>query len=299
MIRIISILLLTAATLLPATGCGDSPKPGADRVRIGTKNFTEQFILGEMMKQIIQAKTDLAVDLQGNLGGTMICHGALEKGEIDLYAEYTGTGLTAILKQKVIADPDAAFRAVAEGYDRQFDCTWLSSFGFNNTYAVTVRAADAESNGWKTVSDLAGASSGLKAGFTAEFIERPDGYPKLRELYGLAFGKVHDLDPGLMYEAVAHKEVDVICAFATDGRIAAYDLSPLADDKGAFPPYHAAPVVRTVVLKAHPGLGEALGLLAGKLDDAVMQELNFEVDEKKRTPSDVAREFLDSNHLLK
>lgn len=229
----------------------------------------------------------------------MICHGALVRGEIDLYPEYTGTGLAAILKLPVIRDPEEAFRRVAAGYQEKFETEWLQPFGFNNTYAMSVRAADAERRGWETISDLIDAALTLRAGFTAEFAERPDGYPGLTRVYGLQFGEVCDLDPAIMYEAIAGGEVDVICAFATDGRIAAYSLQPLLDDRCFFPPYHAAPVVRSAVLRAYPELRDALGPLTGLLDDATMLRLNFQVDGQKRSPAEVAREFLEMRGLVR
>ena len=179
----------------------------------------------------------------------MICHGALVNGEIDLYAEYTGTALTAILNGVVIADPDEALDNVRQAYREKFDIEWLEPFGFNNTYTITVRKKDADQYGWQNVSDLASRSRDLRAGFTAEFAERPDGYPGLRRHYAYTFGKVKDLDPSIMYQAIAGDEVDVICAFATDGRIAAYDLQVLNDDLRFFPPYLAAPVIGKDLLR--------------------------------------------------
>lgn len=275
------------------------PPAGDGRtVRIGTKNFTEQLILGELMAQLIETRTDLRVERRFNLGGTMICHGAFKSGGIDLYAEYTGTALTAILKQSVIGDPGRAHETVAREYRQRFAAEWLRAFGFNNTYAITVRKSDATFRNLRTISDLIAISGTLRAGFTAEFSERPDGYPGLRRTYGLQFREVRDLDPALMYQAIANREVEVISAFATDGRIAAFDLQPLRDDRGFFPPYQAAPVIRTEVLQAHPELREVFELLAGRLDDATMRRLNFEVDVKKRRPGDVAHEFLESRGLL-
>ena len=268
-------------------------------IRIASKNFTEQFIVGEMMAQLLEARTRLTVTRDFNLAGTMICHEALVRGEVDLYPEYTGTALTAILKHEVIADPEKAYQAVAEAYADQYGLVWLEPFGFNNTYAITVRAAHADEHGWTTISDLKADASGLRAGFTAEFSERPDGYPGLQAVYGIDFGSVDDFDPQLMYDAIAHNEVDVICAFATDGRIAAYELKPLKDDYGFFPPYYAAPVVRAEFLDEHPEVRHVLAALAGRLDDATMQRLNYEVDEKKRDPADVAYEFLVDEGLLK
>lgn len=267
-------------------------------VRIGTKNFTEQLILGEIMAQLIEAKTDVIVERRFNLGGTMICHGALINGEIDLYPEYTGTGLTAILKHTVIADSEEALRYVSKTYHERFNIQWLKPFGFNNTYAITVREADAVQNGWNTISDLKESANNLLAGFTAEFAERPDGYPGLRQTYTLQFKDVRDFDPALMYEAVRNNKVDVICAFATDGRIAAYHLKPLKDDRQFFPPYHAAPVIREEILKKYPKIGDVLELLGGMIDDAEMQHLNFEVDGKQRQAAEVVAEFLSTNEIL-
>lgn len=267
-------------------------------IRIGSKRFSEQFILGEMMAQIIEAKTDLKVERLFNLGGTMIVSGALERGEIDLYPEYTGTALTAILKHKAVSNPEEAYRIVSQAYKRRFHAEWLKPFGFNNAYSITVRQADARKHGWKDISDLARSAANLEAGFTAEFSERPDGYPGLKKAYGFGFGAVRDLDSAIMYQAVAKGEVDVICAYTTDGRIRAYKLEALRDDRNFFPPYYAAPVVREEILKKYPELRDILNSLGGKIDDSAMQRLNFEVDEKKRRPSEVAREFLVSSGLI-
>jgi len=246
------------------------------------------------MAQLIEERTDLAIERRFNLGGTMICHGALASGEIDLYAEYTGTGLTAILGMDAVTDPKEALNLVRREYKKRFNVEWLEPFGFNNTFTITVRREDAEQRGWKRISDLAPVAENLEAGFTPEFMERPDGYPGLIKKYGFGFGVVLDLDAAMMYEAVAKKQVDVICAFATDGRIAAYDLKTLADDKSFFPPYHAAPIAGSIFLDAHPEIRLALEPLARRLDDSTMQRLNYEVDENKRSPEEVARDFLSS-----
>ncbi|MBN1341232.1 MAG: ABC transporter permease subunit [Phycisphaerae bacterium] len=302
-LAIVSPLLLVVLGIVSSTTAGASVSPGGSgattgTIRVGSKNFTEQFVLGELIAQLIEAKTDLAVERRFNLGGTMICHESLVSEEIDVYVEYSGTGLTAILKEAARFDPDETFDIVREGYRKRFGAEWLDALGFNNTFALTVRARDAKTRGWTRISDLAGKAGQLRAGFTSEFAERPDGYPGLARAYGLKFGTVRDLDPSILYEAIARKEVDVICAFATDGRIAAYKLKPLIDDARFFPPYHAAPVVRGSVLARHPEIREALAPLSGLLSDASMQQLNFKVDEEKRGPREVAREFLDSRGLL-
>ena len=278
---------------------GGSTEDRKKVIRIGTKNFTEQIILGEIMAQLIEAKTDLVVERKFNLGGTMICHGALVNGEIDLYAEYTGTALTAILKQPAISDPDKVFQLVSAAYGKQLGLRWLRPFGFNNTYAISVRAKDAKEKGWRRISDLQQTAPELRAGFTAEFAERPDGYPGLRRRYGFTFGDVRDLDPSLMYVAVSKGEVDVICAFATDGRIATYNLKLLADDRHFFPPYHAVPVIREKTLKGYPELYDILLRLEGSIDNEKMQSLNYEVDGKKSRPSEVVRKFLKTEGLIK
>lgn len=267
-------------------------------IRIGSKSFSEQFILAEIMAQLIENRTTLKVERIFNLGGTMICHNALMNGEIDLYPEYTGTGLTAILQQDVIVDPDEAYKIVSRKYHDAYQLKWLQPFGFNNTYALTVRGSDARKKGWTAISDLVSAGSALKAGFTAEFIERSDGYPGLKKKYDLSFQSVKDMDPGLMYRAIAEKEVDVISAFATDGRIRAYDLFPLEDDSLFFPPYYAAPVVRLDIVKKYPDVEKVLLQIAGIIDNSTMQQLNYAVDEKKQSPEEAARKYLRETGLI-
>lgn len=283
------------ATLLKPA---DPMRTHLSAIRISSKNFTEQLILGEMMAQIIEGKTDFPVERRFNLGGTMICHNALVNGEIDLYAEYTGTGLTAILKNPTITDPEKALQHVTKSYHERFGLRWLKPFGFNNTYAITVRTTDAKQKGWEKISDLQASAGELRAGFTAEFAERPDGYLGLKEAYGLVFGEVRDFDPALMYEAIDKGEVDVICAFATDARIKSYHLRPLVDDLRFFPPYHAAPVIRGELLKKYPEIRDALELLNGRIDDSAMQKLNLMVDSGKYRPAEAVRKFLIVNKII-
>ncbi|MBN1422303.1 MAG: ABC transporter permease subunit, partial [Planctomycetes bacterium] len=252
------VVLIAAAVGL----CASFSARGArrDTVRIGAKNFTEQLILAEMMAHLIESRTDLDAE-RIDLGGTMLCHAALENGEIDVYAEYSGTGLTAILHLSPSDDPQADRARLVRAYRERFDLEWLSPFGFDNTYALCARESDARRRGWRTVSDLAADAADLRAGFTSEFMERPDGYPLLRTTYGFDFGSARDLEPSLMYRAISSGEVDVISAFATDGRIEAFGLRPLIDDKRFFPRYDAAPVIRGALLRIHPEVGEALDVL--------------------------------------
>jgi len=265
---------------------------GRGVILVGSKNFTEQLILGELMAQLIERETDLQVIRKFGLGGTMICHGALMTGGIDLYAEYTGTALTAVLGRKVIADPEKTYALVAKYYEQNLDLQWLEPLGFNNTYVLTVRSEDAEQYGLRRISDLQSRASDLRAGWTFEFSERPDGYPGLQECYGFSFGMVRDIEASLMYEAIARGEVDVISAFATDGRIVANRLTALEDDRRFFPPYFAAPILRRSTLDRHPELEAVLDLLAGRLSAATMQRLNLLVDLEGQSPARVAREFL-------
>lgn len=268
-------------------------------VRIGSKNFTEQFILTELIAQLIEENTDIKVKRVLNLGGTMICHNALVNGEIDMYPEYTGTALTAILGQAPINDAQQTLILVTKEYRDKFQLEWQPPFGFNNTYTLTVRRADAVRHNWQSISDLRSAAPSLTAGFTAEFAERADGYPGLQKAYGFKFSTSYDMDPGLMYKTIADGSVDVICAFSTDGRIKAYDLQPLTDDKGYFPPYYAAPVVRRETLAKYPEIKIVLEKLAGVIDDKTMQILNYAVDEEKQSPHKVARKFLERKELIK
>ncbi|MEE9587171.1 MAG: glycine betaine ABC transporter substrate-binding protein, partial [Hyphomicrobiaceae bacterium] len=286
----------TSGGLLASTQ--GSPRGGQETLRIGAKNFGESEILGEMIAQLIEAKTDLRVERRFGFGGTMIAHNALVQGQIDLYVEYTGTALTTILQAKTMNDPGRVLKYVREVYAKRFDLEWLKPFEINNTYALCVTTSQARARGWMSISDLVADAGSLRAGFTPEFSQRPDGYPGLRKAYDLSFGQVFDLDAALMYRAVAEGEVDVVSAYATDGRIDAYNLLLLKDDRHAFPPYFAAPVVREAVLKQHPELPTLLEPLTNMLDDKTMRALNWQVDGEKKSPREVARAFLQSKNLL-
>lgn len=266
-------------------------------IRIGSKNFTEQLLIAELVAQLIERHTNLRVERKLNLGGTNICHEALVRGDIDLYVEYSGTALMSILGEPLITDPQAALQRVRELYAQKFNLVWLEPLGFNNTYTMTVRRADAERFGWRKISDLKPVASNLRAGFSPEFLERPDGYPGFQKHYGIRYKAVYDMHSGLMYKALAQGEVDVICAYSTDGRIPAYNLLVLEDDLQFFPPYQAAVVIRAETLQRHPQLREVLRQIEGRLDDATMQRLNYAVDEQKRPYPEVAREWLEQQGL--
>jgi osmoprotectant transport system substrate-binding protein len=297
-LRMISIL---AALLLALAAASCKSRTGsADTVVVGSKHFTEQEVLGEMLSILIEQRAGLTAVKKLNLGGTMVCFNALRAGDVDVYVEYTGTGLVNILDKEAIRDPDKAYETVKEDFKKKYGLVWLRPLGFNNTYTLTMRKEQAKALGIKTISDLEKYRDRLQPGFDAEFMERPDGYPGLTRHYGFQFKKKpKQMDPGLMYKALQEGAVDVIDGFATDGRIPAYGLVTLKDDRGFFPPYYAAPLARSETLSKYPRLREALNLLGGRISDEAMQKLNFEVDEKERRPADVAREFLKSEGLIK
>ncbi|MCB8814221.1 glycine betaine ABC transporter substrate-binding protein [Desulfosporosinus shakirovi] len=297
--RIYGALAVILLLVFSIAGCSANGKDGAGgKVVISGKNFTEQEILVYLMAGVVEAKTDLEVETKPWLGGTMVASKALDAGDIDIYAEYTGTALTVQLEQEVITDPDEAYDTVSKMYKETKDITWLKPFGFNNTYTLTLRKADAEKFGVETFSDLVKHAPDLVMASEPEFLERDDGYKGIQKLYGIEFKDVKAMDAGLMYSALKDGKADVCPAYATDGRIIAFDLKVLKDDKHFFPPYYAAPIIRNDTLAKHPELADALNSLAGKLDDSVMQQLNAKVDLDKKTSKDVASEWLKAQGLI-
>lgn len=295
--KVTLLLIIVLITALLA-GCSAFTGKQSDRIVIGGKNFTEQDILVYIMKDLIEAKTNLKVETKPYLGGTNVVAQALDRGDIDIYAEYTGTALLSILGQPVINNPEQAYQKVKQLYQDEKKLVWLKPFGFNNTYTLSMRADQAAQLGVSSISDLMKHAPSLVLGSTHEFLERPDGYKGLQKLYGITFSDAKGMDPGLTYAACRDAKVDVIDAFATDGRIPAFNLQVLKDDKNFFPPYYAAPVVRAETLKKHPEIADALNTLAGKLDDKQMSQLNAKVDLEKKDPKDVAREWLKSQGLI-
>jgi len=270
------------------SGCGRR-----DRIVVGAKNFTESDLLAEIVAQQIERRTALPVERRLHLGGTFVCHRAITAGDIDLYIEYTGTAFTAILKQPPIADPDSVYRFVAAAYARDFKLQWTAPLGFNNTFAILVRRADAERYGLRSIADLVRVAPRWKAGFGYEFLERADGFAGLAKVYGLTFSRPPTaMDLGLTYRALADRRVDVIAGNSTDGQIAALDLVALTDDRGYFPPYQAAPVARGAVLEKYPAVRAALAELGGKISDAEMRRLNAQADVEHKDIVEIARAWL-------
>ena len=287
------IVLLIITGLL--AGCGGKK----DKIVIGSKNFTENMILGEIFTQLIREKTDLEVEYKENLGGTMVCFEALKKGELDIYPEYTGTGLTAHLKMDVISDADRVYEIVKEEFDQRFKITWLEPLGINNTYAVAVTADFARKHHLTKVSQLASLAPKLRFGTDHEFLNRQDGYDGLVNVYGLKFkGTPVKMDIALKYQAIFEGKMDVTDAFATDGQLIRYKLQILEDDKHFFPPYYAAPIVKNKTLEKHPEIETVLNELAGKIRDAQMQQMNYQAEAEDKSIKDIAREFLVEQGLI-
>ncbi len=285
MVRKLSILALA----LTLAACA----PRENRIVVGSKNFTEQLILGEIISQQIEAKTHLAVERRFYLAGSYICHQAILGGRIDIYPEYTGTALTAILKQKPEGNREAVYQRVKSEYAQRFNLSVGEPFGFNDTFAIEIRGEDARRLGLKTISQAAAYTPQWRAGFGYEFMERPDGYKGLAATYGLRFAAPpRIMDLGLLARALKDKQIDLAAGNTTDGLIPALDLSVLEDDRHYFPPYEAVPIIREQTLTEHPEVKQTLDELAAKISDTEMRQLNYEVDGQKRDVKEVVREFL-------
>jgi len=283
------VFAVAVAVAVAVAGCGPG---GSERIVVGGKNFTEQNILGEFVAQQIEARTGLQVERKLNLGGTLICHEALRAGQIDLYVEYSGTALTAILGEPPQSDPVSVYRLVRDAYAERFDLQWGEPLGFNNTFAIIVRGEDARRLGLRTISDIASEAPNWRPGFGYEFMERPDGYQGLIDTYGLAFGEMpRSMELGLIYRALKEGQVDIVAGNSTDGVIEALDLVALADDRGYFPPYEAGWVVRSESLRRHAGLEDALHEMDGRISETLMRRMNHQVDGRGRGLAEVALEM--------
>lgn len=299
---------LTAALIVAlAVACAMTVRPSAQQsqpadtghIVIGSKNFTESRILGEMLTLLVQSRTHLTVEHRSGLGGTLVCFSALRNGQIDVYPEYTGTAWSIVLKEPgKISDPLKAFLVVQTEYRDRYDIEWLRPFGLNNTYALAMREDLAKKLDVTTISDLVRYGPQLKAGFSIEFMNREDGWPGLGPYYGLKLGQVRALEHGLAYEAINKGSIDLLDAYSTDGKLVRFPLRVLKDDKGFFPPYNAAPIVRGDTLRAHPELRKVLDALAFRIPDKTMQQLNYQVEEQGKGFREVAHDFLVSQNLL-
>lgn len=287
--------LLCLLSLLSFSGCS---RPRQARLTIGSKFFTEQVILAELLAQHIEARTGVHVDRQSNLGGTLLCQKALLAGDLDLYVEYTGTALTAVLNESPSADPRDVYHRVQQGYAQRFNLEVTEPLGFENTFAMVVRGDDAQRLHLHNTSDIVAYAPKMRAGFGYEFLERRDGFHGWSELYGLHFAASPSvMDLGLIYRALVDKKVDIVAGNSTDGLIEALHLVPLVDDKHYFPPYDAVPIVRRDTLTKFPQLRAALADLAKKISAEEMRHLNSEVDANQRDPAAVVRAFRSSKSL--
>jgi osmoprotectant transport system substrate-binding protein len=318
--QFLSILLLLVSLVLVLTACGggggggdtadtgdagtnggeatDGGEAAADgeaadvTIDVGSKDFIEQFILGHMYALALE-DAGYTVERKLNLGATDVAQTALENDEIDLYPEYTGTGLLTVLQLPPSSDQDEVFNTVKQGYEEQFNLTWLEPAPMNNTQALAMTQERAEELGITTISDFAAQAQDLSMVGPAEFQEREDGLPGIQEAYGnFELGEYIAVDPGLRYRALVDGQADVAVAFGTDGQIAANNLVLLEDDQNLFPPYQVAPVVRMDVVEANPTLVETLNSIAPLLTTETMQQLNNEVSGNEREPEEVAQEFL-------
>ncbi len=286
-----------AAAIVCALLAGCSP-PRPDHPVIGAKNFTEQVVLGELLAQEIEARSDLDVERRFYLAGSYICNQALTSGRIDAYVEYTGTALTAILKQPVDRDPQRVLATVRNLYQSKYQITVGPPLGFENTFAMVIRGDDAQRLHLTTLSQAAQYTPQWRLGVGYEFEQRPDGLRGLSAAYGLHFGgppRVMDL--GLLYRALEAHQVDMIAANSTDGPIQTLGLTVLDDDKHYFPPYQAVPLVRDAALREWPAIQDAIGVLAGKVTAKDMRAMNEAVDGQHLDPADVVREFRKSKGL--
>jgi osmoprotectant transport system substrate-binding protein len=279
---------------LSLSGCS----PSQPKITIGSKFFTEQVILAELLAQHIEARTGIHVDRKTNLGGTLLCQKALEAGQLDLYVEYTGTALTAILDQMPTGDSNSVYQRVKQAYAERFNLEVTEPLGFENTFAMVVRGDDAQKFHLQKISDMVPLAPHWRAGVGYEFLERPDGFRGWSESYGLHFAAQPSvMDLGLIYRALIDKKVDIVAGNSTDGLIDALHLVALADDHHYFPPYDAVPIVRRDALTKFPQLRTALADLAGKISAEEIRHLNAEVDASQHDVPVVVRAFRASKGL--
>lgn len=294
--KLIALALVLLLILAMLSGCGASKG-----VTIGSKQFTESILLGEMYAQLIEAKTDIPVTRKLNLGGVSVCMPAMEKGEIDLYFEYTGTAYNEILDHEFQegTTPDQILQICQEEMDRDHGITMFDPLGLNNTYDVAVRKDRAQELGLEKISDLASLADTLNFGCGHSFYSRAhDGYEGMTKAYGLGFKDTKLMDTSLLYEAIDTGDLDVIIVFGTDSLLKKYDMILLEDDLSFFPPYYGAPMCRNETIQKYPELEEVLNSLAGAIDNDTMQELNYQVDVENRSIEEVAKEFLTSHGFI-
>ncbi|WP_143316705.1 glycine betaine ABC transporter substrate-binding protein [Clostridium sp. HBUAS56017] len=267
-------------------------------ITIGSKDFTEQHIISNMIADVIENKTDIKVNRKINLGGTQVCFGAMKSGDIDMYVDYSGTIYGDVLKYEPISDVDKVYNVAKDDLKNKYNIETLKQMGFNNTYTLSVTKETAEKYNLKNISDLSNITSNLKVGTTLEFLNRADGLPGISKTYNLNFKDTIGLDGSPRYTALLNKEVDIVDAFSTDGLLKKFNLVSLDDDKKFFPPYYATPIIREEILEKHPEIQPLIEELGDTLTNDVMRELNYKVDELQMEPDVVAQEFLKEHGLI-
>ncbi len=291
------IILATFLMLIAVVGCSEQQST-EKKVVLACKPMTEQYILGEIIAELITINSDIQVEKNFGIGGgTSNIHPAMEKGQIDIYPEYTGTGWLAVLKKEPIKDGEELFQKVKKEYDETYGIYWSNPYGFDNTYSLAVRKEVAETYGLETFDDLVSISDELVMGANPDFYEREDGYVGLTTVYDFEFKELEELDISLRYQAIESAEVDVITAYNTDPKVAEYDLVLLKDNKHYFQSYHAATLVRNEVLEKYPELKDILAKLDGQISDEEMLMMNYRVEILKEDPKKVAMDFMDAKGL--
>lgn len=297
---VISILIIFSIVL---TGCSLPGLSGSDKnsISVGTISTSESQIVGQIIRQLIEEETDLTVEMVNNLGSSIVVHQAMVNGDVDISAtRYTGTDLAGALKMEPVMDAEKAMEIVQTEFQKQFNQKWYDSYGFENSYAFTITAELAEKENIEKVSELKSLAGDLAFGVDNSWLNRKgDGYEGFVEEYGFEFGNAFPMQIGLVYQAAASGDMDVVLAYTTDGRIKAFDLKVLEDDHNFFPPYETSAVASNDILEKHPEIDELLERLVGKIDTEMMQELNYEADGEMREPAIIAKEFLEENNYFR
>lgn len=296
--RFFIVSLVIFLLVIGAASCDRNLNNSNGDIIIASKDFTEQDILGELLAQQIEAKTNLKVARRPRLGGSFVCHNAILAGKIDAYIEYTGTAFTGILKQKSLNDPKAVYEKLKQAYAQKFNLEVMPSLGFENTFAMIIRGEDAKRYNLQSLSQATQYTTQWRGGFGYEFLEREDGFPGLAKTYGFRFAKPPQImDLGLIYRALLQKQVDMIAGNSTDGQISRLGLVVLKDDKHYFPPYEATPIVRQATLEKYPELRKAIAQLSGKISADEMRQLNYLAEGELRDIKDIVQKFRQSKGL--
>ncbi|CAM3900880.1 glycine betaine ABC transporter substrate-binding protein [Cohnella lubricantis] len=297
---IVAAIVLMLSVVVTACGGKNGGSAASGSIKIGTQTYTEPKILAEMYKALIEDQTDVKVDIVPDLAASPIVIQSMKAGDIQMATLYSGEIFNGYFDIEDTKDRAEVLKQAQEGFDKTYGFKWFDGLGFENTYAFTVRKEVADENGLKSVSDLKDLAGDMRIGVDTTWLEREnDGYNAFTDVYGFKFAKTFPMEISLVYKAVADKEVDVVLAYTTDPGIKQYNLQTLADDKQFFPPYDASPVVRNDTLEKYPGIEDAISPLIGKIDAETMTSLNYEVDVNKRTPQEVAVEYLQKQGLLK